>query len=342
MSRRRPIRPKALTVGATIGICSPSFPGPALYKKRTEQATKALEQQGFRVVIPPPADEQLGYVAGTPERRALAIMELFNDPQIEMILSSIGGFNSNALLPCLDYESISKHPKIFIGYSDVTALLLGIHAKTGLITFHGPALLPQWGEFPQPFDYTVAWFRQITMEKMPPSPYRPPSEWTNQKVNWGRRPEEQIRGRFAPADWTCVRSGHATGIILGGNLETLNAIVGTPYCPDFTGAILLIEATAEEAELPRLDRALQHLELAGIMDSICGIVAARCPDASPKYGVSFLDMLSRYAVRHQIPAAADLDFGHTDPMLTIPLGIAAELTCRDGDVNLRLLEPAVI
>ena len=268
-------------------------------------------------------------------------MDLFSDPSIDLILCSIGGFNSNGILPFLDYAFIAEHPKIFIGHSDATALLLALYARAGLITFHGPALLPQWGESPQPFSYTSQCFLDVTRNVISGMIYRRPEWWTDERISWDTDFAPQSRSQFRSSGWTCLRAGRATGILLGGNLETLNSIVGTPYCPEFENALLFVEATGEEAELPRLDRALQHLELAGLMDGIRGIAAGRCPDAKPEQGLELADVLRRYGERHNVPVAADLDFGHTDPMMTLPIGVQAEMACNDQGVKLRLLSPAV-
>ena len=335
------VRPPRLSPGRRLAIYSPSSPAVARYPERTDRAVAALRDLGFEVAVPPAASCADGYTAGSPAKRADALNALFADERVDGIVCAIGGFNSNDTVAMLDYELIAAHPKVFVGYSDATALLLAIHAKTSLITFHGPALLPEWGEYPAPMTYTRESFLAVTGSTSGVHHYAPARAWTNEFVPWGTNEETRGRSANRPGGWTCVRKGSARGRLVGGNIETLNMLVGSPFCPSFDDALLFIEATAEEASLPRIDRALRHLDLAGLTCKIRALLVARCPDAHQEDGITLEMMVARFGERHDIPVATNIDFGHTDPMLTLPIGVEATFSCDSDAVYLSLLEPAV-
>jgi muramoyltetrapeptide carboxypeptidase len=336
-----PLRPKALHRGARLGILTPSFPGPARYPERLQYGVAALAKAGFEVVVPHAALCDAGFLSGGPQERAAALNVLIADPAIDGIVCSIGGFNSNDMLPFLDFGSIAACPKVIVGNSDVTALLLAIYARSNVVTFHGPALLPEWGEWSGPFEHTVNSFLSVVGSLGASPEYRPPGFWTDEFQDWRGGPSPRQRKRNPHEGWKAIRFGKGVGRLLGGNIETLNTIVGTPFCPSFQDAILFMEATAEEARLERILRALRHIELAGLMDKICGLVLARCPHAVAVDGVDLAAVVKQFGDKHDIPVAADLDFGHTDPKITLPIGVKAELSCTTSGVSLRLLETAV-
>ncbi len=336
-------RPRALVDGSRLGVFTPSFPGPALYPDRFTRGVRALERMGFTVVTPPAASGVVGYTSGTAIDRARALMELFTDDAIDGIVCSLGGYNSNGILPHLDYDTIAAHAKVFVGYSDATALLLALVAKAGIVTMHGPAVLSEWAEFPEPQAYTAACFTAVTRGwGEAPYSYEVPGAWTNELLAWGSA-DTRARTMSTHGGWrTIVEGGAVTGRLLGGNLETLNMLVGTPYLPRIPGTLLFIEATDAEAYLPRFERAIAHLELAGVFRDVCGLLVARCPDARNERGVTLDGLLRELGERLGIPVVADLDFGHTDPKMTLPLGVEALLEADGGrPPKLMLLARAV-
>jgi len=335
-----PIRPSALHPVARLALYTPSFPAPGLFPRRLARGVEALRRTGFEIVVPDAVARIDGYKSGRAETRAEALMELFEDPTVDGILSTIGGFNSNAILPHLDYDRIRGSAKVFVGHSDVTALLLALYHRAGLVTFYGPAVLPEWGEWGGPLDYTLDWFLEV-VQAGEAAIFAVPDSWTNEFLDWGSDADDRARRTQPHAGWRVLRPGRARGRLVGGNLETINAIVGTPYCPGFAETLLFIEATEAEAYLPRLERALDHLWLAGLLDGVRALLVARCPDAVPERGVDLDSLLRDFGARMQVPVVADLDFGHTDPKLTLPIGVEAEVVAFDQNVQLRLLAPAV-
>lgn len=160
-------------------------------------------------------------------------------------MSTIGGMNSNSLFPYIDYEAFKQHPKIIIGYSDVTAILLAIYAKTGIQTFYGPALVHSFGEFEPFVNHTYDYFKDILIEEQSqPYEMKVPLYWTDEFVNWEEKTKEKDQRRN---EWICVYEGIATGRVIGGNLNTIQGIWGSAYMPEVRkGDILFIEDTMKK------------------------------------------------------------------------------------------------
>ncbi|MCC3635231.1 S66 peptidase family protein [Microcoleus sp. PH2017_20_SFW_D_A] len=335
------LRPPSLKIGSNLAVFSPSSPGTALFPHRLKRGVTALENLGFQVQVPESAFKQYGYTAGTAEDRASELIRLFEDDTVDAIICSIGGFNSSDILPLLDYSIISNHPKIFAGYSDVTALLLGIYARTNLVTFHAPAILSEWGDYPEPFAYTVQSFRDLTETRSSLVNYQPSNEWTSEFLDWGKGEDNRSKNMYQNQAWKVLKEGITIGCLIGGNIETLNLLIGTPYCPDFSGAVLFLEATDAEAYLPRLHRALTHLYLCGVFGQIKGLLVGKCPDTHPVSGVDLETVILMVTKHFNIPVALGVDLGHTDPMLTLPIGVQVKLSCIGTNVSFELLESAV-
>jgi len=335
--------PKALAPGSKIACYSPSFPGAALFPRRLERSIRTLREQNFDVFVPDAALRNSGYVAGSKQERAEELMRLFLDDTIDGIFCCLGGFNSNEILPYLNYEAIANHPKILIGYSDVTCLLLAIYAKTGLITFHGPCVIPEWGEYPTPFPEMVEIFLDVlTARKNIPLHYQCPFEWTHEFLDWADNKDSRPRTMLMNTGWHILKAGSAEGCLIGGNVETINMLCGTSYCPDFSNCILFLEATETEAYLPRLQRALSHLEAIGIFQRITALLIGKCPDSKPQLGMTLEKLICSFTENLDIPVVLNMDIGHTDPMLTLPIVIQAHVECDKSVVHFSLLERAVV
>lgn len=330
------IKPMALKEGDKIGIVSPSstiknFP------RRLERGIKALESLGLKVVLGKNAKNSQGHNAGTPKERAEDINDFFRDKEIKAIICSTGGWNSNAILPLLDYEIIKKNPKIFCGFSDVTAINLAIYRKTGLVTFNGPTVLPTFGEFGRPFDYTIKWFRKVLFQNSLIGKLDYPKEYT-EEILWWEKEDIRIRKTKKISPPIFLTEGVCEGILVGGNLNTLCILGGTEYMPDFEGKILFIEE--EEESTSSIERNLFYLEQLGIMQKIKGILFGRpfnfTTDSKER---TLYDILKEFGNKYEIPVVADVDFGHTNPIMTLPIGIKAKINSQKREIE--LLEGAV-
>ncbi len=178
------IYPKALNIGDKIGFFSPSSPATVFAPNRFARAKNYLESKGFTLFEGSLTGKSDGYRSGSIQARAEELNQLIRDPDVRCIMSTIGGNNSNSLLPYIDYDALRNNPKIIVGYSDATALLLGIYAKTGLVTFYGPALVASFGELPPLVDETFQSFTGILCSNLSQHQYTMPESWTDIKHDW--------------------------------------------------------------------------------------------------------------------------------------------------------------
>lgn len=330
------LKPPGLKPGDTIGFFSPSSAATAWAPQRFARARAFLEAQGFRLKAGSLTGQQDHWRSGSIAARAAELNALIRDPEVCCIMSVIGGSNSNSLLPYLDYEALKRDPKIIIGYSDVTALLLGIYAKTGLVTFYGPALVASFGELPPLVDETLSGFRQICQAGGAVAPHTlpTPAQWTDERLDW----ENQTRAKQClPNRLISVGSGKVRGRLIGGNLNTLAGIWGSPYMPAIQqGDILLLEDSLHLAET--VERSFAHLKLCGVFERIGGLILGKHELFNQQgSGKRPLDILLEVVGEPTFPILAEFDCAHTHPMLTLPLGIEAEL---DLDAqSLTLCEP---
>ena len=316
-SARRPavIKPPRLRRGDRVGMINPARA--AFRSEPVEIMAESLEAAGLVPVKGENFHQRRGYLAGTDEQRAADINAFFADDSVRGLMG-IGGWGSARLLPYLDYDLMRAKPKAIAGFSDVTALLNGVHARTGLVTFHGP--------HPR-VKASADYFRRVLFDGELVT-FRNPAELKDDEL-------VQTRDRYAT-----IHPGKARGRLVGGNLTVLAAIVGSPYVPDFDGAILFLEDVREEVY--RVDRMMTQLKLAGLLDKLAGFAFGRCTNCEPgtSYGsLTLEEVLDDHIEPLGIPAYRGAMIGHIKQQFTLPVGIEAEIDADAG--SLRLLEPAV-
>lgn len=314
-----PIRPPRLKPGDVVGLIAPARA--FFLRADIETARLVVEALGLKPKLGPNLAKRYGYLAGLDEERAADVNALFADPEVKGILAGQGGWGCARLLPHLDFGLIRRNPKVLLGYSDLTALLLAIHARTGLVTFHGPTAMSDWSAF------TLDWVRRLLFEGETPT-------YKNVLVE---------DGRLVPRRWRTqvITPGRATGRLLGGNLSVLSHLLGTPYLPGFEGSLLFLEDVHEEVY--RVDRMLTQLALAGLLKQVRGVAWGTCRDCEPGEGFGALtleELFDDHLKPLGVPAYAGAEIGHIDDQFTLPLGLPAELDAEAG--TLRLLEPAVV
>ncbi|MFB9217797.1 S66 family peptidase [Vibrio sinaloensis] len=314
---------KALKAGDTIGIFSPSSPATVFAPKRFQRAKEYLTSMGFKVKAGLLTGSSDYYRSGSIQERAEELNALIRDPEVRCIMSTIGGYNSNALLPYIDYQALRDDPKIIIGYSDVTALLMGIYAQTGLVTFYGPALVASFGELAPLVDETFASFSDFLIGK-PTAPYQyvMPSHWTDKMIDW----ESQVEAKQVEKNhWRFLGRGMVSGRIVGGNLNTMGGIWGSPYMPELKqGDILLIEDSLKGA--PEIERSFSHLKACGVFDKVSAIILGKHELYDDKgTGREPLDVLLEVLNGQQLPIVSGFDSCHTHPMLVTPLGTSVKI-----------------
>jgi muramoyltetrapeptide carboxypeptidase len=337
---RMTTRPERLRKGDVVAVFSPSSSVPSFFPERLDRAERELERLGFLVRRGAHVTDRSGYTAGTPEQRAAEINEAFADSQVSAIHCSIGGNNSNQLLDLIDYDTIRRNPKVLVGYSDSTALVVAVWQMTGLVTYHGPGVLPEFGEFPGAMPYTERSFLETLCEGASPRKLSPPDSWTDDFAEWGD-PENWTRTRPTTpnASWRAVRSGAGEGPLVGGNLETLLKLAGTPFWPDLNGAILFWEEARQT--VAQVDAHLTQLRQMAVFSQIAGMIIGRPYHCDASVDVDFAQVVAQKLDAVPFPVLADVDLGHTDPMLTLPIGVRTRLVVEDADYEVTILEPAV-
>ena len=235
-----------LRKGDAIGIFSPSSPATATAVKRYERGKNYLISKGFRLIEGSLCDKRDFYRSGSIAERVSELNDLIRNPDVRCIMSSIGGMNSNSLLPYIDYDALRKDPKIIIGYSDVTAVLFAIYAQTGLVTYYGPAVVSSFGELPPYVDETFNYFESVVTDKEAlPYVLPTPDIWTDEFIDW----DSQDRSKKGTENkLVTVHCGKAEGRLIAGNLNTMEGFWASEYFPEIRkGDILLIEDSLKDA-----------------------------------------------------------------------------------------------
>jgi muramoyltetrapeptide carboxypeptidase len=304
------MRAKRLRPGDTIGIVAPASPYDSA---KTERALGNLAAMGYKVKVGASVYKNRGYLAGSDEMRAEDINRMFAEDEVDAIFCLRGGYGSQRLIDLIDYKLIRKNPKIFMGYSDITALLISIYQECGLITFHGPIV----GDFTGGLNKAT----KAAMLKMLES-------------------TEAVGELENPDTPEVVCEGKARGELVGGNLSIIAASLGTPYEINTKGRILLLEDVNEEPY--SIDRMLNQLRLGGKFRDAAGIVLGDWGNAlpeEPERSLTLEEVL--HDMFHNIgkPVLQGYKIGHCKPNITVPIGAEAEIdTCSR---TLRILEPAV-
>lgn len=338
------IKPQPLQIGDTIAIIAPSGGLAALAPHRLERGKQFFEHLGFQVRIFPTALSHHGLSSDSAEHRAKDIMDAFEDPSIKAIVTTIGGYTSHETLSHLNFESVQKNPKIFCGYSDITSLHIACFKKAGLIGFYGPAILPQFGEFPTPDEYTVQHFLNAVTGEL--GQVIPSNSWSDDKTADWLKQEDMAYSRVFQANpgYEWFRSGKARGHILGGCLPVLLNLINTEFWPDIEDYILFLETPEGDdfrkgMNLDDVYQALEQLRDAGLFDGINALVFGRGFGYSPQEHERLKELVLQHTKDYTFPILWNFDIGHTDPMVTIPIGVLVELNSEDN--TFRFLEQGV-
>ncbi len=324
--------PAKLKKGDEIRVIAPSRSMKIINKETRDIANKRLEDLGFKVSFGKNVEECDGFTSSPIEARIEDLHDAFSDKNVKAILTVIGGFNSNQLLTHIDYDLIKKNPKIFCGFSDITALSNAIYAKTGLVTYSGP----HYSSFGMKygFEYALEYFKKMFLEdeeiKVESS-----DVWSNDP--WFA--DQEKREFYKNHKMFCINEGKAEGKIIGGNLSTISLLTGTEYMPKFAqDTILFIEndsSTNGAIYLAEFDRMLQALiQQPGFIENVKGIVLGRAEKSSDMNAEKWTAMIKNKRELSNIPVIADADFGHTTPLFTFPIGGNARMISESENVEL--------
>ena len=340
------ISPPALNPGDTIGVFTPSSPSYKDNPELFENGVHNLEKLGFKVKLGSLTEKRAsqGYRSGTAQDRAAEFMQLILDPKIKGLISTIGGNNSNSMIPYLDFAAIRKHPKVICGYSDVTSLHIGILHYAGLRTFYGPSVMTWFGEHPDGIPESVESFLDaVSRHRSGARTLKTPSRWSNHKRRWDNGEWKNVPREWKKNDgWKVLNPGRVQAPILAANLNTLMLAAGTPYFPTLKGKILLVESMS--AHYAEEERKLRHLQLTGAFEEISGFIVGK-PEWPEAGGASFThdDLVMEIVGNRSYPIVSQFDCGHTLPMLTLAQMTPITLVARSGfDVRLEILEPMVL
>lgn len=330
-----------LQQGDTIGLVSPSWGGAANLPHRVELAKRQIEALGFKLKFAKHSLNSLNdFVSDTAKNRVSDIHDMFIDDEVSVILAAIGGNHACHLLPLLDYDLIAKHPKIFMGFSDTTVLNVALHVKTGLQTFNGPALLTDFAEYPQMFAYTQDYFLKTTMSSKPLGTIEPASVWTEEFLDWDKKEDlERARHMQASKGWTWLKSGVAEGRLMGGCLESLEHLRGTPYWPDWQNTIFFFETSEEKPTPDTVDAFLMDYENMGVLKQLSGMIVGRSMGYTDEEKQQLNDLILERTTAYDFPIITGMDFGHTAPQFVLPLGCLARID--SAKQRFELPEPAV-
>lgn len=293
------LKPKALKLGDTIGVIAPSSPAP---EKHVKLAKSELEKLGFNVRLGPSCFVKFGHLAGKPELRAEDLKNMFLDKKVDGIICLRGGYGSSRLLDKVDFELIKSNPKVFVGYSDITALHIAMNQISNLITFHGPMASSDMKHGLDEFSKKE--FLRAIMNTNPMGEISNPD---------GKKME-------------CIVEGKTSGVVVGGNLALVTATMGTPYEIDTKGKILFLEDIGEDPK--KIERMLAQLALAGKLKEANGIILGDwndCQSNKPEEALSLIEVFEEVISPYKKPTIYNLKAGHCTPKVTLPLGVKISL-----------------
>lgn len=298
-----PIKPPRLEQGQTIGVIGSAGP---MQPERLNRGIEYLEQRGFRVKPGSHIHDRYGYLAGTDEARLEDLHTLISDPEVHAVFCTRGGYGTPRLLHRIDYNLFRQHPKILVGYSDITALQLALLARANLVTFTGPMVAVEMGKGISEFTENHFW-----------------------ETLQSTQPPKRMRDVSGPLQ--IIQSGTAWGRLLGGCLSLVTTLVGTSFLPDLNGCILVLEDIGEEPY--QVDRRLMQLKLSGILDKISGLVFGQfqdCEPEKPDESLSLEQVIREVVSDLNIPVVMNLPYGHIDTKYTLPVGVKAYLNAEEG------------
>ncbi len=314
--------PSLLQEGNTVGVIAPANSLTRYDIEMFEKGIKALENQGLNVIYREDLRERkYGALAGRDEVRAEEFMEMITNPEVKAIFTIAGGYGAMRILDHLDWETIRENPKIFVGFSDNTALHFALQSKAGFPSVHSTGVIFLWGN-PQPRPYALEHLKALILAE------------DNDSISlsdWGGHQENAVDS----IEVQTLNSGSASGQLIGGNLSLVSSMIGTPYEPDWDGKILFLEDVGEP--LYKIDRMLTQIKLSGALDKLNGLILGRFVniegyDEEPDYTleVVFDDLLGEY----DYPIIYDFPVGHIRDNLPLPIGAPVRMSSKEPHLSI--------
>lgn len=313
----QPIYPKKLKPGDEIRVIAPSRSLAIIGEETRQIANKRFEELGLKLSFGKHAEEIDAFNSSSITSRLSDLHDAFADPNVKGILTVVGGFNSNQLLPGIDWDLVRNNPKVFCGFSDITALNNSILAKTGLVTYSGTHYSTFGMEFY--FDYVLDYFKKCLISAEPIE-LRPVDEWTDDLWFMDQNNRKPIKNE----GWWAINEGGAQGNIRGGNLCTFSLLQGTEFMPSLENSVLFLEDDAES--LPHhFDRNLVSLMQQPGFQGVRAIVIGRFQQETKMSRELLTQLIHTKKELKALPVIANVDFGHTNQLITYPIGGDVEI-----------------
>lgn len=324
------IIPKKIKKGGHIRVIAPVRSLKLLSDESKKEAIDRLEKFGFTLSFGNNIEEMDEFNSSSIASRIADLHDAFLDKSVDAILTVIGGYNSNQLLQYIDYELIAQNPKIICGFSDVTAFANAITAKTGMITYVGPHF-SSWG-MRHGFEYSQEFFEKCCMEESNFN-LTPSKEWSDDPWYIDQEKREFISNE----GYWVMNSGNASGRVVGGHARCFNALQGTQYWPGLEGSILVLE---EDAEInpPLFDRQLQSIIHQSDFSGVKGILIGRFQKETEMTQELLKKIIDTKVELKNIPIIANVDFGHTTPLATLPIGGMIEFSASTNNCEIKIVE----
>ena len=324
------IFPKKLNIGDEVRVIAPARSMAIISQETQNIANKRFEEMGLKLTFGKHVNESDDFLSSSIENRVEDFDGAFSDPNVKAILTVIGGFNSNQILRYVDWENVKNNPKIFCGYSDITALNNAVFAKTGLVNYSGP----HYSTFGQELyvDYTLEYFKKCLFSdeffEILPS-----TEWTDDAWYMDQKNRNPIKND----GWLAINEGEAEGTLLGSNLCTFNLLQGTEFMPDIKDSILFLEDSADSNSL-FFDRDLQSLIHLSDFNTVKGLVIGRFQKDSKVSNENIKKIIKSKKELDNIPVIVNVDFGHTEPRNTLPIGGNVKISVSKDNSVIKFLE----
>jgi muramoyltetrapeptide carboxypeptidase len=322
--------PAKLRPGDEVRVVSPAVSLGFIPEYQRTLAERRFEELGLRCSFSTNAEVLDRFDSSPVEARVSDLHEAFADPEVKGIFTTLGGYNSNGLLDYLDYDLIGENPKVFCGFSDITALASAIHTRTGLVTYSGPHFTT-FG-MKRGIEYTREYFQRCLMS-VEPFEVSPADHWSDDP--WYE--DQENRDFVSNPGYEVIHEGETEGKLLGGNLVTLALLFGTSFMPDLNRTILLLEDDEEEGVVD-FDRHLQSLIHQPGFAGVRGIVIGRFQRASEMDLDTLKAIIESKRELEGLPVVANASFGHTTPQFTFPIGGYGRLRAGNGVVALYIDE----
>lgn len=324
-------KPTKINTGDTIGVVAPSAGSANIFPHRIETAINNIRQLGYEIKFANYSLERNGYISADPQKRADDIHEMFKDKSVSAILCTIGGDHSNQLLKFLDFKLIKQNPKIFSGFSDISVLHYAFIKKASLQTFYGPALMTQFGEYPNILSYTLEYFNKALTVIEPIGNIVPSKEWTAEILDWAVKKDLERPRKLIKSDgYEWLRQGYVSAQIIGGCIPSINHLIGTEYWINPAEKIFFIDIPegyefGKGLPVYALDAYMADLDNIGVFQSIAALIIGRPYNYSTKECQDLKNVITYYTKEYNYPILLNANIGHCDPIITVPLGAGAIL-----------------